>query len=206
MSDKKDLYEDRYVLDDYDTPSFYGKSADKYFGDIDREQNENRRDGVSDVNTLYEPTDYLKRRGMSRLEMEYYAGAAGINNVSGKDDLEAVYKAYVDDKAGGRNQKSIDSLRDDFNEFKNQQPEENTGAKEEEKKPYTDSPKLAQAKERAQKYQETQSKIGDSLLGNIKTKGFYVDTEQPNVTTESTTFTAEEADPDKQEYGQLIFS
>ena len=43
MSDKKDLYEDRYVLDDYDTPSFYGKSADKYFGDIDREHKENRR-------------------------------------------------------------------------------------------------------------------------------------------------------------------
>ena len=119
MSDKKDLYEDRYVLDDYDTPSFYGKSADKYFGDIDREHKENRRDGISDVNTLYEPTDYLKRRGMSRLEMEYYAGAAGIRNVSGKNDLEAVYKAYVDDKTGGRNKKSIDSLRDDFNEFKN---------------------------------------------------------------------------------------
>ena len=204
MSDKKDLYEDRYVLDDYDTPSFYGKSADKYFGDIDREHKENRRDGISDVNTLYEPTDYLKRRGMSRLEMEYYAGAAGIRNVSGKNDLEAVYKAYVDDKTGGRNKKSIDSLRDDFNEFKNQQPEE-TGA-EEEKKTYIESPKLAEAKERAQNYQEKQSNYGDSLFGNVKTKGFYKDTEQPNVTTESTTFTAEEADPDKQEYGQLIFS
>ena len=204
MSDKKDLYEDRYVLDDYDTPSFYGKSADKYFGDIDREHKENRRDGISDVNTLYEPTDYLKRRGMSRLEMEYYAGAAGIRNVSGKNDLKAVYKAYVDDKTGGRNKKSIDSLRDDFNEFKNQQPEE-TGA-EEEKKTYIESPKLAEAKERAQNYQEKQSNYGDSLFGNVKTKGFYKDTEQPNVTTESTTFTAEEADPDKQEYGQLIFS
>lgn len=204
MSDKKDLYEDRYVLDDYDTPSFYGKSADKYFGDIDREHKENRRDGISDVNTLYEPTDYLKRRGMSRLEMEYYAGAAGIRNVSGKNDLKAVYKAYVDDKTGGRNKKSIDSLRNDFNEFKNQQPEE-TGA-EEEKKTYTESPRLAEAKERAQNYQEKQSNYGDSLFGNVKTKGFYKDTEQPNVTTESTTFTAEEADPDKQEYGQLIFS
>ena len=204
MSDKKDLYEDRYVLDDYDTPSFYGKSADKYFGDIDREHKENRRDGISDVNTLYEPTDYLKRRGMSRLEMEYYAGAAGIRNVSGKNDLEAVYKAYVDDKTGGRNKKSIDSLRDDFNEFKNQQPEE-TGA-EEEKKTYIESPKLAEAKERAQNYQEKQSNYGDSLFGNVKTKNFYKDTKQPNVTAESTTFTAEEADPDKQEYGQLIFS
>ena len=203
MSDKKDLYEDRYVLDDYDTPSFYGKSADKYFGDIDREHKENRRDGISDVNTLYEPTDYLKRRGMSRLEMEYYAGAAGIRNVSGKNDLEAVYKAYVDDKTGGRNKKSIDSLRDDFNEFKNQQPEE-TGA-EEEKKTYIESPKLAEAKERAQNYQEKQSNYGDSLFGNVKTKNFYKDTKQPNVTAESTTFTAEEADPDKQEYGQLIF-
>ena len=122
MSDKKDLYEDRYVLDDYDTPSFYGKSADKYFGDIDRDSKELRAGGYSRHNDLYEPTNYLKNRGMSRQEMEYYAGVAGIRNVSGKDDLKAVYKAYVDDKAGGRNQQSIDKLRNEFNAFKDQKP------------------------------------------------------------------------------------
>ena len=149
MSDKKDLYEDRYVLDDYDTPSFYGKSADKYFGDIDRDSKELRAGGYSRHNDLYEPTNYLKNRGMSRQEMEYYAGVAGIRNVSGKDDLKAVYKAYVDDKAGGRNQQSIDKLRNEFNAFKDQKPEDN--GEEKEKPVYKESQNLKNAKKIMQK-------------------------------------------------------
>lgn len=206
MSDKKDMYEDRYVLDDYDTPSFYGKSADKYFGDIDREHRENIRDGYEDSNDLYEPTDYLKRRGLSRLEMEYYAGAAGIRNVSSKNDLEQVYKAYVDDKAGGRNKKNIDKLRSDFDAFKDQQGDEEE--KSEEKPVYTESPKLKEAKERASAYQAKSTNYGNSLFNptQAKTEDFVVKTDTPNVTDEQSTYVADESDPDKQEYGQLIFS
>ena len=201
MSDKKDLYEDRYVLDDYDTPSFYGKSADKYFGDIDRDSKELRAGGYSRHNDLYEPTNYLKNRGMSRQEMEYYAGAAGIRNVNSKNDLKNIYKAYVDDKTGGRNAKAIAQLNE---EIENKQPEAPTTTTP--KTPREDSQHIKEAKERVKQFQKTGYKFGDQLFENVKTKGFYKEPTQSNVTYEQNTFFAQDADPDKQEYGQLIFS